>query len=488
MKNSIRIVLCSIFMLLSYCMVNAQTARVKWGATISDEKQTKFNIIGEDEKSVYVLRFQHDRRNMSIPFFVILDRKTLQETKSVAMEIPIPDDGDASMNEVYFLKDRFVIMITLTNRKSKQDAALAYLMDKTGKISPNFKVVLENKEAPRNEFLRYYFLISPDSTRFMAVIYDNVKSNHMYNVAVFDSDLNSLWKTEFSLNEAVKAKSIAPISLTMDMNADLFIMVKASSKNIYSNELGNKLVIYKNKEKQIRLYDVLPPDKLQAYEMGQFLSDIDGNTWFTGMYGEKDTDAKGVAIASYNKEGKFQAAYKPFSNKFRTAFMSDSKAAKGEPVDFLVIDYVLLNKDKSFVVTMHKYAPRAFVAAAAIKFDKDMNEAWSAPLPIYFWMVDAFFTYAPLLTDKEVCFVYNDHKKNIDTVDPRESNGLNDLDNAICVITRVDLETGTVKKNALSGTEDTYLMPAKCYQASEKEMLLFAKRKANVNFGKLTLD
>ncbi len=488
MTYSTRIILCSFFLLQSVCSLFAQEPKVKWGATISDEKQTKFNIIGADKNAVYVLRFQHDRHNMSVPFFVSLDRNTLQVIKSVEMQIPIPDDGNASMREVYFLKDKFVLMIILTNRKSKQDAALAYVMDKNGAISSNYKMILEVPEARSGNSLDYRFLISPDSTRFMAAIYDNSKG-HNYKAAAFDSDLNGIWAADISLDPEIQKRSIAPMAYAMDINNNFFIMVKASSKAIYSNELGNILCVYKSKEKLMKTYDILPPDKLQAYETGRFLSDVDGRTWFTGMYGEKDTDAKGVAIASF-KDGKFETAFKPFSDRFRSAFMGDSKAAKGGTVDFLVIDEVIPNKDQSFEVVLHKYAPRVCVAAAAIKFDKNLNEAWSAPLPFYYWQGGEYYTWASMVTDKELCFFHNDHKKNIDIIDPRKASGLNGLGDAVGVITRVNLNDGSVKKQLLFNKEniETYLIPGKCYQSGEKEMLLFAKRKADVNFGKVTLD
>jgi hypothetical protein len=486
MKTISRIVLFSLFISCMPLFIYAQAIKVKWGATVSDEKQTKFNIIGADESSVYVLRFQHDKRNMSIPFFVVLDRNTLRETKSVPMQIPVPDDGDAAMNEVYYLQDHFAIMITMTNRKSKLDAAIAYLMDKSGNISPNYKMVLEVKKAKQgNPENRFQFLISPDSTRFMSALY-NV-DEHYITAAAFDGQLQKLWEANAELGKEIKMRNIVPMAYSMDMDANLLVMLKASSKAIYSNELDNTLVVFDGKSKTLKTYAVTPPDKQKAYETGQFLSDENGHTWFTGMYGEKDTDAKGIAIASY-KAGNFRTAFKPFSDKFRTAFMSDSKAAKGGPVDYITIDYVLQNKDNSFIVTMHKYAPRSFVAAAAIKFDHNMNEQWSAPLPIYFWFADQYYSYAPMVTANEVCFIHNDHKKNKEIVDPRECTGLNDLDNSICVLTRVNLATGTVKKDVLPATEETNLIPVRCYQSSEKEMFLFAKRKANVNFGKLTLE
>src|SRR5436853_6600353 len=99
MKKNIHILFFTICLLPLHLIVNAQTPKVKWGATVSDEKDTKFNIIGEDENSVYVMRFQHDHRNYSVPFFVVLNRNTLQETKSVEMQIPVPDDGDAAINQ-----------------------------------------------------------------------------------------------------------------------------------------------------------------------------------------------------------------------------------------------------------------------------------------------------------------------------------------------------------------------------------------------------
>jgi hypothetical protein len=463
----------------------AQNAYVKWGATVSDEKQTKFNIIGEDEKSVYVLRFQHDKRDMSIPFFVALDRKTMQVTKEVAMQIPVPDDGDAAMNDVYYLQDKFAIMVTLTNRKSKMDAALAYIMDKDGKINSNYKIIMETKEAKNGYYNRTRFLISPDTTRFMATSFSS--NDGVYNAAAFDSDLKEIWKSEIRLQDLLKMKYVSPTTIEMDMNADLNIILKASPKAFYSNLPASKWVVYQGKEKQLKVYDILPPPKLMVYETGQFICQKNGNSLFVGMYGEKDTDAKGAALASY-KGGKFETGFKTFSDKFRSAFMSDAKAAKGGPVDYLTIDYVIPNPDNSFEVTMHKYAPRAFVSAVAIKFDKDLNEVWSAPLPIYFWRIDEYFSYIPMLTDKEICFIHNDHKKNAQITDPREASGLNDLDNSICVITRVNLSTGNVKKDVLPSTEDTYLMPVKCYQSNPKELLLFAKRKANVNFGKLFFD
>jgi hypothetical protein len=86
------------------------------------------------------------------------------------------------------------------------------------------------------------------------------------------------------------------------------------------------------------------------------------------------------------------------------------------------------------------------------------------------------------------CFIHNDHKKNIEVTDPRECSGLNDLDDAICVMTRVNLSNGSVKKSPLPSTEETYLIPVKSYQSAENELLLFAKRKGNVNFGKLTIE
>ena len=401
------------------------------------------------------------------------------------MQIPVPDDGEATMRDVYYLQDHFAIMITLSKRKSKLDAVLAYLMDKNGTIGSNYKMVLETKEASYGYDNHYYFTISPDSTRFITCA-RNIKFGY-YAVAAFSGNLEKLWEREISEKADLKTGYTSFIHECMDMDGNLLLMVKGTAKAFGASQLDNMLVVINGKENKVQTYIVHPPDKLQAYETGQFISDKSGHTWFCGMYGEKDTDAKGIAIASY-KDGKFQTYFKTFSDRFRSAFMSDNKAAKGGTVDFLTIDYVLQNKDNSFELALHKYAPRAFVAAAAIKFDNNMNEVWSAPLPIYFWMVDEYFSYAPLVTDKEVCFIYNDNKHNKDIIDPRECSGLKDLDNAICVITRVNLKDGSVKKDLLPSSEDTYLMPVKCYQSNTNELLLFAKRKGQVNFGKLVLE
>jgi len=91
MNYKVKLMLCGMLILAGTNLLFAQKFHVKWGATVSDEKQTKFNIIGADQDAVYVLRFQHAHGRTSVPFFVVLNKITMQELTSVEMQIPIPD-------------------------------------------------------------------------------------------------------------------------------------------------------------------------------------------------------------------------------------------------------------------------------------------------------------------------------------------------------------------------------------------------------------
>ena len=464
---------------------DAQKTKVKWGAKVSDEKETKFNIIGVDDNSVYILRFQHDKRNYSIPYFVILDKKTMEVSSSKEMQVPVPEEGDARIHNVYYLKDHFILMISVTNSKTKKDIAIAYHMSKKGEIDSNYKIVLETTAPERGLYLDYNFMLTPDSSKFLAV----VESDDIYLAASFDPALNGLWTGSFNGKTVSNTKYVHTLRYATDMNNDLFILAKASSKGAVSNQQENKLFVYKHQEKKAYSYDLQPPGKDIAYENGDILCDVNGGVRVVSFYGEKDTDAKGYLLSSY-ADGKVKTTASLFSPRFYAAFMSDSKSEKATKEDFLQIDYVVMNKDQSFEVVMHKYAPRVFVAAVVTKFDKDFKEAWSAPLPVYYWYDGDYYTYTPMLTDHEICFLHNDHKKNMDTVDPRESTGLTGMADAVSVLTRVDLQTGKVTKQKLFEANElgTHVMPRKCYQADEHEMYLFAKRGSNVNFGKLTVE
>ena len=476
-----KITLCFLILFQFSICAFSQKASVKWGDIISDEKQTKFNILGEDENSIYIFRFQHDHKDISIPFLVIVNKKSLEITKSKELQFPVPEDGDLHLHNVFFLKDKFVMFVSLTNTKNKTDRALAYEVSKNGDVNSKYTVVLEKENAPKDG-TNFRFVITPDSTRFVAIA--NVYNN--YKAAAFDKDMNGLWAGEFTLTAEKKSEDIWERGLETDMNANLFVFYIGSGTN-------TMLFSYNGKDKEVKRFDIIPTSKTECIfqNTGRFIHDEDGLLAYVNLYGNKThEDAYGVAIVKY-ADGNIQTLYKPFSTKLRTAFMSDSKAAKpGEEVGYIVLDDVIENFDKSFDVIIHEFAPRVFNAAAATMYDKNWNEVWSAPVAIRYTKLDEYFWFANMITKNELCFLFIDHRNNVDNLDSRSSRWLADLDHGVSVLARISLKDGSIKKEPLftSNELETYLMPYKCVQSGSNSMLLFGKKKSEIRFGKLTIE
>ena len=125
-----------------------------------------------------------------------------------------------------------------------------------------------------------------------------------------------------------------------------------------------------------------------------------------------------------------------------------------------------------------------------IKYDKTFKEEWSTPVPLCSVIGESYGASMSMLTNDKLYMVYNDNEKNNGNLDPREIKKLMMLSQAVSVLVSIDLKTGSLTKQPLfdTGSIESILMPPKCLQSGPNEMILFARKKANVNFGRLTLE
>jgi hypothetical protein len=97
--------------------------------------------------------------------------------------------------------------------------------------------------------------------------------------------------------------------------------------------------------------------------------------------------------------------------------------------------------------------------------------------------------HAKIAIQNKLCFLFNDNKKNLDIAKASDCKTMHNLDDAICVLVSLS-DNGHQSKEQLFSNEDVsaFVIPTKCLQISENELVLFAKYKSEVRFGKLTID
>jgi hypothetical protein len=480
----------SAFLLIISFSSYSQKPTVKWGDVITDEKQTEFRIIGQDEQYNYILRFQLVRTNRQAPFLVKVDRNTLQVAKSVELRFNVPDDGDLRFEDVFYIRDRFIVFLSLTGRKSKMDAGLAYELNKDGQMNSNYKIILEAKEGINTEFRpKWRFLMTPDSARFIAAAYLPYGENQ-YNAGAYEANLSPIWKTEFNLKTNVERSHFITTAIGTDMDANLYVMAKPSNKLMAIGEPTSTVYVYNAKSKNLKHFDITPEEKGMTIssDQGRFISSTDGHVLYIGLYG-KTRESTGTIIINCTPE-KMAPKFKPFSEKFRSAFMPDAKAVQGKSISMLQLDTVILNNDNSFDLICYMIPLDAMEGAVVTKFDKTFNEVWSVPVPASARLGPNYSSLMEMTSNDQLYILFNDLAKNANVLDPRLAKKVQLMSDAVSVIVTIDLKNGSITKQPLfdSGNITTILMPVKCKQSGPNEMLLFAKKKANVNFGILTLE
>lgn len=465
-------------------------ASVKWGTMIDQIGIAQIFYIGSDENSHYVL-LKKDGSS-----FIVINRLTMESSKPRKIDVPSPGDGSLSVNNIYYLNDHLILVVKINNKKDKTDTFYGYSMDKKGSVGKDYIKLFTTEEGADGFFGHFMLSFSPDSKSFLIGAY-NIHNGFNLTCATFTYDLKPIWKQDVDINALVKGKNNSILDYCLDNESNLFLMVKASNRAIYTNERENVFCVYNQKSKQWNTTLVTPPDKLKVFEAGQFACDSKGKVWFTGLYCKTNDDFFGTAITVY-EEGQTKTTFTPFSSKFLSAFMSDAKAKNtGNSFSKLTIDFVIPNSDNSFEVLIHRHYNLDFdehynldfvdiTSAAAIKFDADIKEVWSAPIPINLLANSVKFKYNTFATEKELISIYYDHKKNEGIIDPRETTSLSTLANAVGVITHINLENGKVTKETVPITNDIEMVPLKCHLIDTDEILLLGEIQKKVGYGRLS--
>lgn len=498
MKNSF--LFCMALLLLITGTALAQKPTVKFGASISDEKETRFRILGEDESNIYLMRFQRGRRGSVVPFFVKMERKTMKILNSTEMEFSIPGDGELHFYDIYYMKDRFVAMMTLTKRKNKKVAMLAYTIDKEGKMGTNNKILLEIRDPRDIEINTQYFklLLTPDSTRFVALAYMDYKLDE-FLAAAFDDQLNQIWNADINFKVGEEGKSLNFINTAVNNNTDLFVSAIMAIPRFGKDEDEYRIYTYDHKSNKVSAFPFYVPGKdkkMQVSNYGsKFVPDALGRMLYASTYHEKDASMQqeGVCVIDCYLDH-INAELHPFSVKFRSAFMPDAKAEAGKQVAFYIsVDDIIINPDKSFIVIYCAQKEGGYDMAMAIKFDEYLKEIWTTTVPVKvrMWTTPREYdTMFLMSTDEEIYFLYNDNSKNYGTIDPKETIMSGSLREGGPVVIIMNVKDGKLKKQPLFGAEvtGTYVMPSRCMQSGSKEILMLAKRGAEFNIGRVTLN
>ena len=258
----------------------------------------------------------------------------------------------------------------------------------------------------------------------------------------------------------------------------------------------------------------------------RYLSDIhleiapDGNLICAGFYSERNNlSARGTFYLTINATTKevLTSSFYDFSVDFLTLNLTDGqerrkrrKVAKGKNVELYQYDIrdlvprgdggVVLTAEQFFVQTVSTTDPRTSVPITRILYhfntilvvsiSPEGQIEWATKIPKFQKATQdqaSFASYALMITDAHLYFIYNDHRKNIDEqrVNRLRNFSLDDR-NGVVAMASVDPEGKVERKKLLPQKEiETLTQPRLCTQISPNEMMMIARYRKNVQYGRV---
>lgn len=341
---------------------------------------------------------------------------------------------------------------------------------------------------------------------------------------VFDDGFNLLWNESVTLPYLEQQFEVADFVVDREGNTYILGRLFPSDRRMAlrsRQRFEYRVIAFRENGQESEEYGINVKNR--------YLSDIhleiapDGNLICAGFYSERSNlSAKGTFYLTINAATKevLTSSFYDFSVDFLTLNLTDGqerrkrrKVAKGKNVELYRYDIrdlvprgdggVVLTAEQFYVQTVSTTDPRTSVPVTRVLYhyntilvvsiSPEGQIEWATKIPKFQKATQdqaSFASYALMITDARLYFIYNDHRKNIDEqrVNRLRNFSLDDR-NGIVALASVDPE-GKVERMKLWPHEEieTLTQPRLCTQISPTEMMMIARYRKNVQYGRVDFN
>lgn len=498
MKFLIKI-LASLLLLTMVGEINAQ--EVEWGPQLKQKRREVINrIVAEDEKGIYVLRFDNRRITYSLPVIEHFDKNL---TFKYSRPLNAIHNRNTFFNECWEYNDKlFLFFSEYDNRNNVQTLFYQEINKQNGKLKSTPNSLVSVPAQSRNLLGNLRLSASLDSSKALifytplmqrGLLSPNYKQT--FTLKVIDQNLGEVWKKDVTVPYDEELIDIEKTGVDKDGNAYLLAKIykdKRKDKRRGEVNFEYKLLAYTDNGSKYKEYSLQLQDK--------FISDITfkinakGDITCAGFYSNRNTfSIKGAFFFTIDKSTSKIATngLKEFDTSFVAKLTNRRKAEKGKELYRYYLDEIILRSDggavltgEQFYVVSHTYytgsginrSPQTtytyyYEDIIVININPDASIDWAVNIPkSQVSGTRDYSSYAVAIANGKLNFIYNER------IGKR----------APVMIASVSTKGEVGIKQLFSNKEiGSITRPALCEQTSRNEMVIFAERGRKYKFGKI---
>lgn len=499
------------------CSVSfAQSATVKWGATIKKPSGTYISkIVGEDKDGFYVLRKALKKGVMHI------ERFNQKMELEFSQQLTIPKKGKKfhTYEGIYYINNQLVLFTSFADKNMGKNFAFAHPISDKGVVGTKFKKIDEIKTEGRKTG-SFDVELSKDSTKFLVYHnepYDKYEDEE-FSFKVYDNTLTPVWEKGITLpykdeNFNIKDYKIAGNG-TVYMLATIYPDKSKGEKTKSKEYQVNKYVIlsYNGKDDDLQQFEVNLSGKWideMSYEINEETQEL----IVSGFYADDHKMAvKGTFFLSMDIESKKVkvTSIKAFDKEFISESIGEKKAEKGKGIRYFDFDYMFTRKDGGIYMVAEQYylTTRTYTdsngntrTVTVYNYDDIMVTSINSKGEIEWTRLvekrtgssgPAYLSYAVNFNknNDQLNIVFNDNPENISRAkdDTKKIKALKSYKKSIAALVNINIE-GYMSRTAMFQNRDldkTYLRPSLFLSTDDESFITVATRGKNYKFGKFT--
>ncbi len=510
------ILLLQIAMVLASTYVVAQTDQVKitWSPDMVKEKYIEFaDVLGKDNEGFFIVHENQLSVMSAGKNTGVIEKYDSQLNLIFRKELIVKfHDNEVEYFSAKKMGDKFYLFSRFWDNKERVRYFLASEISKNGEIIGEPKELISMDESVAGRGNNIGMAFSFDSTKVL--LYSDIKEKgseaENYFFKTFDVNLNPIWESMITLNYSSKLFAIQKYVVDNEANIHILGRVTVERKD---REKGDPsffytMLSYFHASKDMKEFI---PDVGDAYTSGIGIKpDRNGNIIATGFYSEKSANSlKGVFLMKINIASKAVVVQKvkAFDVEFLSLFLRENQANKGKELYSYVIDYIYLDQNDDIIVMAEQYYVQVYTTTnssgytttryiynynhiISVKFSAAGDVLWWAKIPkLQRSGNSTYFSYMFAVKNNNVYVLYNEHKKNIESLDPKKMATLANPKDAITVLVAID-NKGNVEKIPMFEAKDdegnTIFKPTTAKYLSPSENLALSIRGKKFKLGRIS--
>lgn len=515
---------------LSYLSAEAQKLEIKWGPELEDYKGTNIqDFIGKTSDHFYALRYKPGGYFSSETTYLDgYDIKTMNRVYSNEIEFPANISPDLpkklELSNVFMLKDKMLMYSTY--RDKKEDANKAYcnsINTATGKTNPDMKLIDEIKDVKRRNRGGFSYALSNDSTKFLFYHDEPYEKNQpdRYSAQLLGPNLEKDWSKNFQLNEI--DRNVVLSGFDIDQDGTFYQLVKIIERTEGGKKIPDhkwQIISYRNKEDQTKIYDLKIGEKFITDI--RFEIDKKGDLVCAGFYSDRNKTsgkgnvkydrANGIFYLKIDKatQNVKASVVKEFDKSVIIDVMdSEKKASKEDELFQFDVNDFIFREDGGMMMIAEQYWMNQvcytdskgntrcnyhyyYNTILVSNFNEDGSVKWMKAINKLQHTVNdrgMYSSYFKMVSGDKLYFIYNDNPKNIGTTDGSKRYTMSNPKKSITMLAVIDGDSKVQVSDLFKNKElETICKPKIAYQANETEGYLFAEKKSNYRFGRITIQ